>query len=95
MRDKWLWESELPGWTFTTVGEACDTAGGDVQTGPFGSQLHASDYVEDGVPSVMPTDIAGDRISTENVARITEEDAHRLARYRLRAGDIVYSRRET
>ena len=25
-----------------------------IQTGPFGSQLHAEDYVEDGVPSIMP-----------------------------------------
>ena len=32
----------------TTVGKVCDQFGGEVQTGPFGSQLHASDYSEDG-----------------------------------------------
>lgn len=32
-------------WKYTTLGEACERGGGDIQTGPFGSQLHASDYV--------------------------------------------------
>lgn len=66
----------------------------DVQTGPFGSQLHQSDYVDVGIPSIMPVNI-GDRmnISTEKIVYITEEDAMRLSRYRVQNGDIVYSRR--
>lgn len=66
----------------------------DVQTGPFGSQLHQSDYVDVGIPSIMPVNI-GDRmnISTEKIVYITEEDAVRLSRYRTQKGDIVYSRR--
>lgn len=66
----------------------------DVQTGPFGSQLHQSDYVDVGIPSIMPVNI-GNRmeISTNKIVFITEEDAKRLARYRVREGDIVYSRR--
>ena len=66
----------------------------DVQTGPFGSQLHQSDYVDVGIPSIMPVNI-GDRmnISTEKIVYITEEDAMRLSRYRVQKGDIVYSRR--
>ena len=66
----------------------------DVQTGPFGSQLHQSDYVDVGIPSIMPVNI-GDRmnLSTEKIAYITEEDSMRLSRYRVHRGDIVYSRR--
>lgn len=66
----------------------------DVQTGPFGSQLHQSDYVDVGIPSIMPVNI-GDRmnISTKKIVFITEEDAIRLSRYRVKEGDIVYSRR--
>ena len=65
----------------------------DIITGPFGSQLHASDYVEKGVPSIMPKDI-GDRIVIhDTIAHITEEDANRLSKYRVELGDIVYSRR--
>lgn len=65
----------------------------DIQTGPFGSQLHASDYVNEGVPTIMPQDIIGNRVNTDAIARISEEDAMRLAKYRVQPGDIVYSRR--
>jgi len=66
----------------------------NIQTGPFGSQLHQSDYVDVGIPSIMPVNI-GDRmnISTEKIVFITEEDATRLSRYCVQEGDIVYSRR--
>ena len=66
----------------------------DVQTVPFGSQLHQSDYVYVGIPSIMPVNI-GNRmdISTEKIVYITEKDAKRLSRYRVQIGDIVYSRR--
>ena len=36
----------------------------DIQTGPFGSQLHASDYIPVGVPSIMPTNL-GSRLEID------------------------------
>ncbi|MFN9618443.1 MAG: restriction endonuclease subunit S [Synechococcaceae cyanobacterium] len=80
-------------WRSTTLGEICEEGGGDIQTGPFGSQLHASDYVEDGIPSIMPANIRDGRVSEECIARITIFDAERLSRYLVREGDLVYSRR--
>ena len=80
-------------WETTTLGLACERSGGDIQTGPFRSQLHASDYVPAGIPSIMPQNIGDNRINTEGIARITPEDADRLRRYLVREGDIVYSRR--
>jgi type I restriction enzyme S subunit len=41
----------------------------------------------------MPTNIGENRIVEDGIARITEEDANRLGQHRLRAGDIIYSRR--
>jgi type I restriction enzyme S subunit len=81
------------GWAYTTLGEACRSGGGDIQTGPFGSQLHASDYVPSGIPSIMPQNIGDNRIIEEGIARISSGDAQRLSRYLVRKGDIVYSRR--
>ncbi|MEV8345590.1 restriction endonuclease subunit S [Streptomyces niveus] len=81
------------GWCRTTLGELCAVGGGSVQTGPFGSQLHASDYVDSGIPSVMPQNIGDNVISEEGIARITSGDARRLEKYLLAEGDIVYSRR--
>jgi len=80
-------------WKQSTLAEICERGGGNIQTGPFGSQLHASDYVPVGVPSVMPQDIGDNVIREDFIARITVEDSLRLSRYLLQAGDIVYSRR--
>ena len=82
-----------PTWEYTTLGDACARGGGGIQTGPFGSQLHASDYVPAGVPSIMPQNIGDNRVVENGIARITPEDAKRLSRYLVRKGDIVCSRR--
>lgn len=81
------------GWRVTTLGLEADRCGGHIQTGPFGSQLHASDYVVEGVPVVMPKNISNRRVSTEGIARVKEVDAQRLSKHRLEVGDVVYSRR--
>lgn len=80
-------------WSETTLGEICNKVGGIIQTGPFGSQLHESDYSLDGTPVVMPKDIIEGRIVTESVARIAPEHVERLSRHKLKPGDIVYGRR--
>ena len=77
----------------TTIGAVCDRFGGSVQTGPFGSQLHAADYSEHGTPVVMPQDMVEGRISTSRVARVGEHHLIALSRHRLEASDIVFSRR--
>lgn len=81
------------GWHESALGELCASGGGSIQTGPFGSQLHASDYVPVGIPSVMPQNIGDNVIIEDGIARITRTDAARLSRYLLQAGDIIYSRR--
>ena len=80
-------------WNKTTLGEVVELGGGFIRTGPFGSQLHASDYVEEGIPCIMPTNLKDNRISLNEIARISPEDAERLSRYIVKEGDIVYSRR--
>lgn len=80
------------GWGSETLAEVC-TDGDGIQTGPFGSQLHQSDYTEDGVPVVMPKDLIDFRISENSIARITEDLANQLGRHRMLPGDTVYGRR--
>lgn len=82
-----------PIWKDATLGEVCDQVGGVIQTGPFGSQLHESDYSEEGIPIVMPKDIIEGRIATDGIARVPPVQAERLSRHRLLLGDIVYGRR--
>lgn len=66
---------------------------GGIQTGPFGSQLHAEDYTPNGVGVVMPQDIGDNEVVQSRIARIPEPMAQQLERHRLIPGDIVYSRR--
>lgn len=80
-------------WEETSLGEIARRSGGVLQTGPFGSQLHAHEYVIDGVPVVMPQDMVDGELSTENIARITERKANALSRHRVKPNDLVFSRR--
>ncbi len=64
-----------------------------IQTGPFGSQLHKQDYSDDGVPVVMPKNMADLKIREAGIARIPPELAATMPRHILRDGDIVYGRR--
>ena len=81
-------------WQARTLGEICDAGGGEVKTGPFGSQLHEADYSADGgTPVVMPKDILDGKVSERSIARISDEHIARLAHHKLRTGDIVFGRR--
>lgn len=80
------------GWQRMILREVCIPNNG-IQTGPFGSQLHQSDYSEVGVPVIMPKDIIGYRIATDSIARIPESLAQSLQRHLLCVGDVVYGRR--
>ena len=60
-------------------------------TGPFGSSLHKSDYVTDGIPVVNPAYIVDGRAIAGKM--ITAETRQRLSSYILRSGDFVIGRR--
>ena len=79
-------------WGFFSLAELAEAPNG-IQTGPFGSQLHASEYVELGVPVIMPKDMIDGRVSDAEAARITEYKVNEIARHRVRAGDILFARR--
>jgi len=76
-----------------TLGDICNEVGGIIRTGPFGSQLHESDYQDEGTPAVMPKDIVEGRISVETIAHIGQDDIARLSQHVLKKGDIIYGRR--
>jgi type I restriction enzyme S subunit len=79
-------------WEIANLSSICVERNG-VQTGPFGSQLHMADYSDEGVPVVMPKDLIGLRIRTDEIARIPESIAEKLSRHRMQPDDIVYGRR--
>ena len=64
----------------------------DIQTGPFGSQLHKEDYVETGTPIVTVEHLGNRAFTEQNLPRVSDSDKARLIKYTLSTGDIVFSR---
>lgn len=64
----------------------------DVQTGPFGSQLHMNDYKDAGTPIITVEHLGANRIIHNNLPLVGDEDRKRLIKYTLCEGDIVFSR---
>lgn len=63
------------------------------KTGPFGSLLHRSDYVDNGIPVVNPMQIIDGKIVPTQSMTISEAAARRLSTFRLSTGDVVIGRR--
>jgi restriction endonuclease S subunit len=80
-------------WRRLSIGDLCASGVAELQTGPFGSQLHAHDYVDEGV-AVVPTEAIHDRrIDHSLLPKIPRAKAMELVRHRLRPGDILFARR--
>lgn len=76
------------GWTLASLGELVT-----LQTGPFGSSLHQSDYVTGGTPIVNPMHIRGGRIRPSAEHTVAAQTVERLSDFKLHCGDIVIGRR--
>lgn len=64
-----------------------------IQIGPFGTQLHKEDYIENGIPLINPTHIVKGNIVPKSNLTITEEKHASLSEYHLKVGDIILGRR--
>jgi len=64
-----------------------------MQTGPFGSQLHAEDYVENGTPLINPAHIVEGQIVPDSNISVDEKTKERLPRHHLKENDLILARR--
>ncbi len=78
-------------WEIARLGDIVLPKG--IQTGPFGSQLHSHEYIEWGVPVIMPRDMKCNKIDPASVAHISLEKAAELDKHRVEIGDLVFARR--
>ena len=65
----------------------------ELQTGPFGSSLHQSDYQKGGIPVINPASIKNERLVPIDRMAVGPATLKRLATFKLCAGDIVMARR--
>jgi len=64
----------------------------EVQTGPFGSQLHMKDYKKIGTPIITVEHLGDNKIIHNDLPLVGDDDKERLIKYILHEGDIVFSR---
>lgn len=84
------WMGSLPNtWDVVPLGRIAAL----METGPFGSQLHAQDYESGGTPVINPAHIENGSIVADENSAVGSEAAARLERHAFRVGDLVVARR--
>ena len=78
-----------PDWPTVELGNVCKS----IMTGPFGTALHQSDYVAEGIPVINPQDIVAGQIVITAVKRIAKETRDRLKEFAVYENDVVIGRR--
>lgn len=64
-----------------------------VRIGPFGSLLHAEDYIFGGIPLINPSHIVDGEIQMDQNFTVKNDKFQELSAYQLKSNDIVVARR--
>ena len=84
------WLGEIPAhWEMQRVAELALS----LQTGPFGSQLHAADYITGGIPVINPANLVSGTLVPDPDRTVDQPTAIRLGFHKLLRGDILFARR--
>jgi type I restriction enzyme S subunit len=75
------------------IGELVQKKEAAIKTGPFGTQLKASEYVTSGTPVINVRNIGFGIIKEDKLEYISKETTARLSSHLLREDDIVFGRK--
>ena len=91
MKDSGIeWLGDVPEhWAVVPLGHLAN----QIQTGPFGSQLHSEEYVDGETPVINPSNIQDGKLIADWSCTVTQEIVDRLSHHKLLCGDIVFGRR--
>lgn len=64
-----------------------------IQIGPFGTQLHQEDYIENGIPLINPSHIKNGKIIPNDKLTVSKSKHEELTQYHLRLNDVLLGRR--
>ncbi len=82
-------------WSTITISDLVAKGEAEIKTGPFGTQLHASDYVEEGTPVLNAGNVGFGDIRTDKLDFISAETVNRLSSHLLQPEDIIFGRKGT
>jgi type I restriction enzyme S subunit len=89
-----LFDCDTRDWTKATLGDLIACGEGELQTGPFGTVLKASEYSCSGAPVISVGEIQVGRIQlSDRTPRISDATKQRLPQFILENGDIVFGRK--
>jgi type I restriction enzyme S subunit len=75
------------------IGDLVDQGFAEIKTGPFGTQLRASDYVDSGRPVLNVRNVGFGDVRADKLEYIDEATAKRLSTHLLVPGDIIFGRK--
>lgn len=80
-------------WPRISVGSLVQAREASLQTGPFGTQLSASEYVPEGIPVINVRNVGFGDVRADDLEYVSEGKAEQLHHHVLRVGDIVFGRK--
>ena len=80
-------------WATVHIGDFVDEGAVSIQTGPFGTQLKASDYVSDGTPVINVRNVGFGDLRPDKLEFVSETTKDKLSVHLLRPNDIVFGRK--
>jgi len=78
-----------PDWPIHTIQEIAAPHKGSMRTGPFGSDLKHSEFVDSGIPVIGIDNAVENRFQWKRMRYITQEKYEKLKRYTLYPGDVI------
>ncbi len=83
----------MNGWQEIKLGDLIESGNAELQTGPFGTMLNASEYTPVGVPIIAVQDIENNKLVHSKMVYVNNIVALRLSKYKVKEGDIIFGRK--